>query len=297
MRLFAEGWHVAYRNKPTGTILHDNSTKFSVIKNSWRTWCADPFVFEYKDEVYIFAEVFDYFRDIAGIGYSKLNRKTGEFSKWKLIIKEKFHMSYPFIFEKNGNVYMIPETSGNQSLSVYKAKNFPDVWEKQNDLLNDISIVDTTIDKPNCDTSFGLTYKITEKGKWELLLFMIQNGSIVWSDKNPVSTDDATARPGGYFFEYNNKKIRVSQDCSESYGYALNFFEVSDFSLEKYSEVQLKKICPSDISIDKKIHITGIHTYTSSQNYEVIDVKSYMHNFIYVILRLLRKIKRIIKHG
>lgn len=297
MGLFAEGWNIAYRNKPTGTILSNDNTEFTVIKNSWRTWCADPFVFEHKGDVYIFAEVFDYFRNIAGIGYSVLNRKTGKFSKWRLVVKESFHMSYPFIFEKGDNIYMIPETSENKSLSVYKATHFPDKWEKQGDILNNRSIVDTTIDKPTDDVSLGLTYKINEQDKWELLLFMLSNGSVIWSDINPISTDDAVARPGGYFFEYKNKKIRVSQDCLESYGYALNFFEVSKMSIDRFSEVLLKKVCPDDINLDKKIRINGVHTYTSSENFEVIDVKSYMHNFVYVLLRFLRKIKRIIKRG
>ena len=297
MGLFAEGWNVAYRNKATGTILSDDSTEFTVIKNTWRTWCADPFVFEYDGETYIFAEIFDYFKNYAGIGYCKYDKYKKSFSKWKLVIEENFHMSYPFIFAKDGDVYMMPETSENKSLIIYKAINFPDIWERYNDVLNDVSVVDTTIDNPCQNVSLGLTYEIKDSSKWELKIFELNNGKITWGKNNPVSTDEEFARPGGYFFDYDGKSIRVSQDCLKSYGYALNFFEILDFSLDNLSEKLVKKISPEDISLDKSMKITGVHTYNSSKNFEVVDVKSYMHNFVYVLLRLLRKIKRIVKRG
>ena len=44
-KLFAESWNVAWRKKAPGEILDDLNTEFKVIKNGFRYWAADPFVF------------------------------------------------------------------------------------------------------------------------------------------------------------------------------------------------------------------------------------------------------------
>ena len=297
MGLFVEGWHVAYRNKKCGSILNDTETNFCAIPNPWHGWCADPFVFEYKEQVYIFAELFDYIKDYAGIGYCVLDKKTNKFSKWKVVIEEQFHMSYPFLFERDGNVYMLPETSGNNSLIFYRAEEFPEVWVKEKILLDDIQIVDTTLDDVKEQEILGQTYKLKEDSKWELWTFKMSDYKICFSESGPMSNDDATARPGGRFFNYEDKKFRVSQDCEKSYGYALNFMEVAEFSKDVLTEKLVKYISPDDIHVDKHIKITGIHTYNATENFEVIDVKSVDYNLLYFFFRICRKIKRVIKNG
>lgn len=59
--LFAESWSVAWREKPCGTLLKDLDTPFEIIPNSVRYWAADPFLFVYHGETYIFAELYDYY--------------------------------------------------------------------------------------------------------------------------------------------------------------------------------------------------------------------------------------------
>lgn len=295
MSLFVEGWNVAYRNKNCGSILNDTSSTFKVIPNCWYGWCADPFVFEYQGKTYIFAELYNHIKGYAGIAYCVL--KDNKFTKWKNIIQEPFHMSYPHIFERNGVVYMLPETSENERLILYKAKQFPDVWDKEEILLDDIKIVDTTLSSPSSSKTLGLTYKINENLKWELLLFQLENNKINFSELGAISNDDSIARPGGSFFDYQGRKFRVSQDCERDYGYALNFMEIISFSMKYFEEKKVKYVSPQDISIDKKIKVTGVHTYNATNNFEVVDVKSKDYNFVSFVFRIIRKVKRIVNGG
>lgn len=295
MGLFVEGWNVAFRNKSCGSILEDTKEPFKIIPNCWHGWCADPFVFEYKGRTYIFAELFDYLKDYAGIAYSVL--ENNKFSKWKVVIQEKFHMSYPHVFERDGEIYMIPETSENETLTLYKAKQFPDVWVKDKVLLENAKIVDTTLESPDLSKSLGLTYKITENSKWQLLLFELDNEKITFSDLGVLCDNASIARPGGGFFEYNGEKFRVSQDCEIDYGYAINFMKLTEFSKNGFAEKKEKYVSPNDINIDKRFCITGIHTYNANCNYEVIDVKHLDYNILYFLLRICRKVKRMIKRG
>ena len=63
------------------------------------------------------------------------NSKKGKISCGKIIdnkivdVKDAldldYHLSYPFIFKENDNIYMIPEANANRRLEIYKCVNFP----------------------------------------------------------------------------------------------------------------------------------------------------------------------------
>ena len=50
--------------------------------------------------------------------------------KWKKIIEEEYHLSYPYIFETKEGIFIMPESGANSDLTVYRAVSFPDKWEK-----------------------------------------------------------------------------------------------------------------------------------------------------------------------
>ena len=122
-------YRAAFRKKGGHALLDDEAVPFRAIKNNLRYWVADPFVFERDGETYIFAELFDYLRRRGVIGYSKL-KANGSFSSWKEIIVEPYHMSYPQIFEHDGEIYIVPETGSGHTLDMYRAVDFPDRWQR-----------------------------------------------------------------------------------------------------------------------------------------------------------------------
>ena len=66
-------WQIAYKNK--------KMSKYELIPNPNWAWAADPFLVEYKGELYIFAELFLYKSERNGvIGYCKY--KNGTFGEW-----------------------------------------------------------------------------------------------------------------------------------------------------------------------------------------------------------------------
>ena len=49
---------------------------------------------------------------------------------WKylsIVLKADFHLSYPFVFQHEGRVFMMPE--GNSALTLYESVNFPLEWK------------------------------------------------------------------------------------------------------------------------------------------------------------------------
>ena len=45
-----------------------------------------------------------------------------------VVLEENFHLSFPFVFEDSGNLYMIPETAENQQIRLYECISFPEKW-------------------------------------------------------------------------------------------------------------------------------------------------------------------------
>lgn len=126
-------WHVAIRRTPKGSILTDTDTPFCKVPNPIGCWAADPFLLERDGKLYIFAELFRLLRWKGDLGYCVY--ENGTFSKWHTVFSERYHASYPHLFERKGNLYMMPETNAISELSVYRAEAFPNRWTKDEVLI------------------------------------------------------------------------------------------------------------------------------------------------------------------
>ncbi len=288
-RLFITGdWHVAYRRMPEGSLLSDRKTPFTVIENGHRFHAMDPFVFEHGGETYIFAETYDRLRSRGTIGYAKWNGDG--FSKWRQVIIEPYHLSYPSIFEENGEVFIIPESFLNNDVHVYRATEFPDKWENIGKIAENVKYVDSTIWDRNGKRCL-FTFDISE-GEKKLLLFGMTGHEIDLQSCKVISSADDVARPAGRVIAVNGSHVRVSQDCDGDYGKAVVFSRISGEGTDDYSEERIGRVAPEDITLDKPIAFSGIHTYTATASFEVIDLKGSGFSIFDVIGRLWARIIR-----
>lgn len=283
-----DGWHVAIRKKPISTILDDISDEFIVLDNGLNYWVADPFVFEYDGSTYIFAEYFDFFTSKGCIAYCTINGLKR--SNWRVIIRERYHMSFPFIYESDGCVYLLPETSCGNCLTRYRAISFPDIWEKEV-LLDNIRIADSAYFD---DLTKLYTVELCEDGSRVGRIF--KNVEQIEINNTVFSEDQETCRLGGAFFEYNGLTIKVAQDCSESYGKQLVFLKFNCQG-DRYEEEPIKTIQAGEVLLSKPIKRDGIHTYNGSKSYEVIDIKTDRVNLVEVFWRIVNHIRRNLNGG
>lgn len=277
---------MAWRRKPQGTIFVDTSTQFNVIKNTLRFWAADPFIFQYGGDTYIFAELYDYTKCRGGLGYCKWNGKS--FGRWKKVISEKYHLSYPYIFEKNGQVYLIPESGAARSLCLYRATEFPDKWEKVSLIRDDVVYADTTPFE-FLGHRYAFTYDVSDEQKYVLLLLDLDN------EENDLKLDNLDyqelRRPAGNVFNMDNKLIRPAQNCINQYGEGLVFYSC-EFKDSTYQEKTIMKMFPQELQFSDKMILDGMHTYNATETFEVIDIKTRRLNIINLFFRILDKIRR-----
>ena len=291
---FKEEWNIAFRRKNEHLIFDEYGDTFIVLPNSIRYWAADPFIFTDCEVTYIFFEMYDRFKGKGLIGYRKLN--DGKVSKMKIAYESDTHLSFPQIYKEKNDYFMLVENCEGKKSPVLKARSFPNKWEEVYNYMNDSRLVDSSFIKYKGQT-YLFTQNLYDSYQFNLLeIYKLENGLLVPHEKNPIVNSYDTARLAGSLFYYQDKLIRVAQDCSEEYGKNISFFSVKELSKESYDEELLCRKTLDDFPIKQnKKNYCGVHTYNQDERYEVIDLKNKkaikLGNIIYIILKLFKKRK------
>lgn len=268
-----------------------------------RYWLADPFLFEWGNKVFLFYEAFDLYENKGKIGYSIYNEDEKTFSPPQIIISEKYHMSFPFIFSKGEEIYIMPESCGDYSVHLYRAQSFPKKWERDSIILPDVYACDSVLlEKDN--KSFIIASEMYHNvpceqysSCWVKNRLYKLDGFSVKDEGIKVAEGDFGIRNAGKIFIDNGKCFRIGQDCrGKQYGRGLVLFEIE--SLEPYSEKEIWhtdfKEIGSHIVRDNRCDILGAHTYNFCSKYEIID---YSRMAPYSKLTAIRRTITMIKNG
>lgn len=279
-------YSIAYRKRDNKNDFFWNHNNYMFkecnIDCGYRYWLADPFLFEKNGVVYLFYEAYDLIQRRGKIGYSILEEGKRS-SAINIIIEEPHHLSFPFIFEKNGDVFIMPETCEANNIKLYKATDFPYKWEITRTIVKDIFTCDTIMADISIDKKYLLTSEMYRKNVpnnnyascWvKNKLFPIDKDFGILGQGLLIAEGDYGIRNAGNFVSYNNVIYRVGQNCrGRLYGRGLVFYEVKSF--EPYIETEEFAIDCTDfsdhISRNSKNEIVGVHTYNNSDNYEIID--------------------------
>ena len=234
-----------------------------------RFW-ADPFVIEKNGKYFVFIEELIYKENKGTISVFEIDEK-GNYTKPQTVLEKDYHLSYPFLYEENGELYMIPETASNKTIELYKCIDFPLKWELSKVLMDNVSAVDTTITKK--DDKYWLFCNIKENegasSCEELFLFYSESlTSDTWipHPNNPIVSDIKNSRPAGKIFSLNNKLFRPSQNCAKRYGHGMQINEIIELNENNYVEHTVQSINPN---WDKDI--LGTHTINNDGRLTIID--------------------------
>ena len=246
---------------------------FRIYPHSENYWYADPLLCEFNNRQVVFMECMDRKTNIGSIGYVDLTENRDNSPQVKIIIKEKFHMSFPMTFTWGNELYLLPETEMNDSLVLYRCTVFPEKWEKVAELLPGHKIVDSVLIKIEDDKASFLASeyspadpKLTRFCRYDLIK-ETTGISAVWhgSDKNHYTYDSRTA--GGVI---EDSIIPLQRSTPGIYGYSIKFHTFKDSLVLKLRH----EILPSNLHISgKHKKLIGTHTYSQSSDFEVIDVE------------------------
>lgn len=270
-RLWDMEWTVAIRPHREGDDFC-RPMQFQPLKNTWRYWCADPFPFDYKGKTYIFMEVADILTQKGAIGYRMIDK--GKVGPICICLKTPHHMSYPMLFTCGNDIFMIPECHESKTLTIYRAKAFPDKWEPVETVLRD---------KMVCDTNYllweGKEYLLTMplRGNpycYDALELYCRGEDGTWAlcENSPFVLGEEKARNAGHFFMLDGQLMRPSQNCGASYGENIVLNRVLALNDAEYREEVWQELAVTDVETGNTKY-DGIHTFNSSPSYDAIDLR------------------------
>jgi hypothetical protein len=196
---------------------------------------ADPFMTQRDGCWYLFFEAFEAVKRRGSIGLAK-SRDLRQWSYQQIVLREPFHLSYPHVFESNGEQYMTVETLDRGCVSLYRADSFPITW----------SFVGPLVSGDYADPSI-----FRHEGRWWLFvcgapykhdvlhLFSAKSLGGPWSEHpaSPLIVQDARiARPAGRVVYFDGKLIRYAQDCFPTYGSRVRAFFIDVLTEHEYAE-------------------------------------------------------------
>jgi hypothetical protein len=201
---------------------------------------ADPFMIQADGAWYMFFEVLNQQTNKGEIGLA--TSETGH--RWvyhQIVLSEPFHLSYPYVFESNGDYYMTPETLRAGSVRLYKATDFPRRWTFLT------SLISGSCADPSVFQYDGRWWMFTCSTPYQhdtLRLYLADEIMGEWREHpaSPIVTGDRRkARPGGRVLVLDNSIIRFAQDCFPAYGTQLRAFEVTELTPSTYVEKESSK--------------------------------------------------------
>jgi hypothetical protein len=191
------------------------------------------------------------------------------------VLERPYHLSYPFLFERDGGIFMIPETIGERTVELYRCVRFPDEWTLDTVLLRDRSAADTTlVEHEGRLWMFTCLAPPGMSPDTELHLFHAEDVRGPWRPHpmNPVVSDVRQARPAGRPWLESGHLVRPAQDCSARYGYGLSFQRIATITPERYAEENRSRVTPQ--GLPWRPGALGIHTWSDTARFCATDVRA-----------------------
>jgi hypothetical protein len=232
-----------------------------------RYW-ADPFPIRVGNDCYIFHEEAPFSTDKGRIVVSVVDG-AGKTAGPIPVLERDYHVSYPFVFQWDGDFFMIPQTASRQ-VELYRCVSFPSQWKLERVLISDVTASDPTL--AFLHGKWWLFANVPAYGTtWhhdELHVFHADSPLGPWTPhrNNPIKSDVRSARPAGRIFERNGQFHRPAQDCSKRYGYAVSINRILRLDDEAYQEIEVDRIVPNGVPT-----MIGVHTFNQAGDLTVID--------------------------
>lgn len=234
---------------------------------------ADPHVFEFQGQRYIFAEEY---ADLLGGAMGKGSivalqlHDDGTVTRIGTVLEEPWHLSYPQVFSWQEDLYMTVEASAAGRVPLLRLRNFPLEWEYVTDLISGQKCVDATLlEHGNRWYLFATAAEGSGSSGEDLFLFEAATplGPFEPHPGNPVVSDVSAARPAGPIFRRGEKLYRPAQNGGPRYGAGIAFQEIVDLSPCRYIERTAGRLDPPGGTMD------GCHTYSATDTVEVFDIR------------------------
>jgi hypothetical protein len=256
---YSPHWRIGWRYTDDPGIWRSGNLSgpaWKSISSPANRFYADPVPVTWQGRTWVFFEDLDHRVGKGTISAIEFG-DAGPTGPLTPVLEEPWHLSYPFLIEHDGELWMIPESTGNRDVALYKCIDFPSRWERHATMLSGLELADATIiQRDGIYYLFGATRDGAGGYSDTLSLFYAHGffGPWIPFESNPVMVDRSAARPAGNLFEINGQLWRPVQDCTDGYGCALGLAEVTELSPNSFSQVVRHVIRPGPLWPGRKLH-------------------------------------------
>lgn len=262
------------------------------LPGAWR-YIADPFGLWRGGELFVFVEAYDYLTKKGTIHRYTFDSSLGLIEQAPCL-EESMHLSYPFLIEYSGEVFMLPEQSRSGQLALYRAKRFPDRWERECVLFENLPVVDpSVIEHEGLWWMFFSIAGDRQRDRRELHVASAKELAGPWKihPLSPIIDNLHYGRPGGTPWKQLDGSIIVPlQDCSTSYGGGLNFARVTRLDRERIDIEPMNSRLDATVFSDE--WKDGTHTLSRCGDVTLFDAKKYFYSFGRYKIDIQRQLRR-----
>jgi hypothetical protein len=251
-------WRVGYRFVRGGDMIDLRTHPaggWRVLPDNGMHFYSDPFPVEKDGRLFVFVEDFEHRLDRGVISVVEFDAR-GPLGTPRPVLDTGSHLSYPFVFEHAGEMWMVPESCTAGTVDLYRAERFPDGWVKQATLVPDVVASDPTLFEHQ--GRWWMFATVRDGGCYSDALYLWSAPDLLgpWAPHrhNPILVDLATARPGGRVVRRGNKLIRPFQDCRKGYGGALGLAEIIRLDDDGFEQRVETIIGPGPLWPGRRLH-------------------------------------------
>ncbi len=264
----------------------------SYVRSNWRNaafwrgtsigmraghFLADPFVISRNGRTFVFVEDYLYQTGKAHISVFELSevgaREIG------IALEEPYHLSFPFLFEYQGEIFMCPESSQAREIRIYRCIEFPLRWTLETVAMRAVVAADSMI--------------FPYDGRWWLFTNLGESDSHVLSTELHIFV--APDPLSGQWLPHRRNPVLMASDCARNGGLlrdgwqAFRVGQVRGFGsygtsakvmrIEKLNEIEYAEGLVCHLTSVFQSGLRGTHHMHSDGVYSVWDYKRWEHPY------------------
>ncbi len=255
----APHWRVGWRMHDGPGVMERGDLggpAWQVLPDPGLSFYADPFPVRWNGRTFLFIEELEH-RIGKGVISALEFGPDGPVGQPVRVLEEPWHLSYPFVIDHAGSLYMVPEASSSGAVRLYRCVAFPHRWEPVATLLEGTEASDCTIFRH--EGRFWMM-SVTREGLGgysdTLAIHYADDLFGPWFEhaRSPALLDVGGARPGGRVVARNGRLWRPVQDCSAGYGRMLALAEIERLDTEDFTQTIRAMVTPGPLWPGRRLH-------------------------------------------
>ena len=288
MILRSDMWNLGFITDDITDVIKSDKLNIHWMKHNYTDrWFADPYLLEVTDkQIVVLVEEFCYKLRKGRIARLVVSRPDYVLQDMKIILELPTHLSFPVIYRKDNEVYVMPENSKSGGIVIYRYDDQNFKLEKVQEV-SMLPLTDATIVKLKSGEEYVFSTKLPNPNGDELQIYSFDGKTMLMAEKPiaSVSFPSNIARNAGDALYIDEQMYRPAQDCNKCYGNGIVIQKVNkEGNTFMFETINSFHSANPDYSL-------GYHTFNMKNGLIVVDGHRYRFPKMVQLLNFLSKLK------